>query len=97
MTDNVIIDSSVWIHCLRSRQGGPLVDTVNGLIRENKVAIVPTVRLELLSGARTPQEFRHLENTLRGLIYLDFTRRIWDVATRWAFETRRCRAPHPRG
>ena len=89
MTDEVIIDSSAWIHTLQSKQKTHIYHRVNELIINNKAVTVPIVIMELLGGTRTLQEFQRLKDRLGGLIFIDFSSEAWEVAAKWGFEIRR--------
>ena len=44
----VLIDTSVWILALRKSPATAVMDEVGHLLAENRVAIFPMIRLELL-------------------------------------------------
>lgn len=89
MTDEVLIDSSAWIYSLQSNRKTNIYQRVNELIIKNKAVIVPIIFMELLGGTRTPQEFLRLKDRLSGLIFIDFSGEVWEVASKWGFEIRR--------
>ncbi len=97
MTDEVIIDSSAWIHSLQSKQKTHIYHRVNELIIKNKAVTVPIVIMELLGGTKTLQEFQRLKDRLSGLIFIDFSGEAWEVAAKWAFEIRRIGITVPNG
>lgn len=85
----VLIDTSVWIWALR-REYHPLVkDKVEGLLAQNKVAIVPMVYLELLGGTKSEAEFRRLRSRLKALHQVPCGEREWEEAAQLAFRLRR--------
>jgi len=53
----VLIDTSVWILALRKSAPPEVKDEVGHLLAENMVAIVPMIRLELLGGTKSLDEF----------------------------------------
>ena len=97
MTDEVIIDSSVWIHSLKSSAESVIHQRIIELILDDKVVTLPIIRMELLGGTRSVREFDRLNARLSGLKYLNLSRKIWEVATKWAFEIRRAGFTVPNG
>lgn len=86
----VLIDTSVWILALR-KSPPPLIlikDEVARLLVENRVAIVPLIRLELLGGTKSPAEFKRLESRLSALHQLPADEASWEMAIHLAFKLR---------
>jgi predicted nucleic acid-binding protein len=63
----VLVDTSVWSLALRRHTAAaqPLVDELRTLVDEGRVAIIGSIRQELLSGLRTPAAFERLRDHLR--------------------------------
>lgn len=61
----------------------------------DQVATMGMVRLELLGGARTQEQWQRLRDLLSALHYLPVEEEHWEEAARWAFQLRRqgVRAP----
>ena len=89
MDDAVLIDSSVWIRIFRKSVSEQLAKEVDLLIDEQRVAIVPIINLEVLSGASTAEDFLNLKNSFQGLVWFQFNDEIWDISSEWAFELRK--------
>lgn len=89
MSNNlVIIDTSVWILALR-RSPLPLVrEEVGHLLAENRVAIVPMIRLELLGGTKSASEFNRLKSRLGALHQIPTDEAVWQTAAELAFKLR---------
>ena len=85
----VLVDTSVWILALRKSPVPAARHEVEGLLAANRVAIVPMVRLELLGGTRSPQEFTRLKSRLGALHQIPAEESTWDMAERLSFELRR--------
>lgn len=85
----VLVDTSVWILALRKSPVPAVRDEVEDLLAANRVAIVPMVRLELLGGTRSPQEFTRLKSRLGALHQIPAEESTWDMAERLSFELRR--------
>lgn len=88
MNDPVVIDSSVWIRIFRESVAEDLAKEVDLLLGEKRVAIVPIINLEVLSGASTTQDFFNLKQSFYGLKWFRFNDEIWDISAKWAFELR---------
>lgn len=88
MIEEVVIDSSVWIHTLRSKDKSSISARVNDLILEDKAVTLPMIRMEILGGTKSLKEFKRLNSRLSGLRNLDISENIWEIATQWAFELR---------
>jgi len=86
--DLVLIDTSVWIQALRKSAPPAMKDEVARLLAENRVAISPMIRLELLGGTRSAGEFDRLKGRLSALHELPADEANWDLATRLSFELR---------
>jgi len=87
--DLVLIDTSVWILALRKSPAPATRDEVADLLAENRVAISPMIRLELLGGTNSTGEFDRLKSRLSALHELPADEASWELATRLSFELRR--------
>jgi len=86
----VLIDTSVWIPVLRKSPPGVRVirDEVEHLLAENRVAIVPMIRLELLGGTKSADEFSRLKSRLDALHRIPVDEANWEAAAQLSFELR---------
>jgi predicted nucleic acid-binding protein len=87
-SDLVLIDTSVWILALRKPPAPAIKDEVARLLAENRVAISPMIRLELLGGTGSSSEFDRLKSRLSGLHEIPADDASWELATRVSFELR---------
>jgi len=87
-SDPVLIDTSVWILALRKSPPPAIKDEVGHLLAENRVAIAPMIRLELLGGTRSASEFDRLKSRLSALHEIPADEANWELATRLSFELR---------
>ena len=64
---NVLVDTSVWSLAVRraSQSANPYAEELAELIREGRVAIIGSIRQELLSGVRYAKQFATLRDHLR--------------------------------
>jgi hypothetical protein len=89
MSNNlVLIDTSVWILALRKSPPPAVKDEVAHLLAENRAAIVPLIRLELLGGTKSLNEFNRLKNRLSALHQISADEANWETAIQLAFKLR---------
>jgi predicted nucleic acid-binding protein len=65
---NVIVDTVIWSLALRRRssnQNQNLVTQLQELIQNDQVLILGAIRQEVLSGIKSPEQFKRLRDTLR--------------------------------
>ena len=84
----VLIDTSVWILALRKSPSPLVKDQVEHLLAENRVAIAPMIRLELLGGTKSLSEFNRLKSRLDALHQIPTNEANWELATQLAFKLR---------
>jgi len=89
LRDNlVLIDTSVWILALRKSPVAPVKDEIDHLLAENRVAIVPMIRLELLGGTKSANEFERLRSRLDALRQIPIDETNWEIAAELSFKLR---------
>jgi predicted nucleic acid-binding protein len=89
MSNNlVLIDTSVWILALRKSPSPLAKDEVEHLLAENRVAIAPMIRLELLGGTKSVNEFNRLKSRLDALHQIPANEANWELATQLSFKLR---------
>ena len=84
----VLVDTSVWILALRKSPLAPVRDEVDHLLAENRVAIVPMIRLELLGGTKSAGEFERLKSRLDALRQIPIDEANWEIAAELSFRLR---------
>ena len=84
----VLVDTSVWILALRKSPLAPVRDEVDHLLAENRVAIVPMIRLELLGGIKSANEFERLKGRLDALRQIPADEANWEIAAELSFKLR---------
>ena len=85
----VLIDTSVWIFALSKNFLPGIKERVDMLLKENRVAISPMIKLELLGGTKTKREFEKLKNRLDSLHEIEINDDLWQKAAEMAFSLRR--------
>lgn len=89
MSNNlVLVDTSVWILALRKSPSPVVKDEVEHLLAENRVAIVPVIRLELLGGTKSAGDFQRLKGRLNALHQIPVDEATWEMAAELAFKLR---------
>ena len=95
-TERFLVDTSVWLEVLPpGRRSGDLRQRVDELLAWDVVATTGMVRLELLGGARSQEEWSRLRELLSALHLLAVTEEDWDEAARLGFQLRREGAAAP--
>lgn len=85
----VLVDTSVWIFALRKDPLGPAKERVASLLEEGLVATVGMIKLELLGGTKSEEEFHRLKTRLNGLYEIKIDSDLWERAAQLAFQMRR--------
>ncbi|MEB3189446.1 MAG: PIN domain-containing protein [Snowella sp.] len=65
---NVIVDTVIWSLALRRRQSDlnqDIATQFQDLIHNDRVLIIGAIRQEVLSGIKSPEQFKRLRDTLR--------------------------------
>jgi len=85
-----LVDTSVWLEVLPPRRGAQaLRDRVDELLAADVVATMGMVRLELLGGARSEEEWHRLSDLLSALHPLPVGDQHWEEAALMGFRLRR--------
>lgn len=85
-----LLDTSVWLEVLPPGRGNPqLRERIDGLLAGDLVATTDMVRLELLGGARSQDEWGKLDEFLSALHLLPITDEHWQEAALMGFQLRR--------
>ncbi|MCK4932822.1 MAG: PIN domain-containing protein [Candidatus Aminicenantes bacterium] len=89
MNDRYLIDTSVWIFALRTKYVPKIKSYVERLLDKDKVVINPIIKLELLAGTKTRNEFARLKLRLDALQEIFIDQEIWEESQKIAFDLRR--------
>ena len=85
----IIIDSSVWLHALRKQFHPAVKARVDSILAESDVAINGIIKLEVLDGAKTEQEYKRIKSRLDALYVFESSEDLWDFSSNLAFTLRR--------
>ncbi|MGQ9571752.1 MAG: type II toxin-antitoxin system VapC family toxin [Dehalococcoidia bacterium] len=84
-----LVDSSAWLFVLRTNPVEPLRRRIDELLQQEAVATTGMIRLELLSGTKTRQDFDRLAFVTGMLHQLPADDSAWLRAAELAFALRR--------
>ena len=84
--DKVIIDTTAWIESFRSKANQRFRLLVKDLILQNRVLLPGIIKVELLRGAKTKNEFNRLDDMLKGLTYLPVPDTFWSELAEFSFK-----------
>ena len=85
----ILVDISAWIFALRRNPFLKLKSRIDHLLEIDNVFIVGMVRLELLGGTKTKEEFDRLKNRLDALYEISTDAKLWSSAGQLAFDLQR--------
>jgi len=89
MSDNlVLIDTSIWVPFLRKSPPPVVKNEVDRLLAEDRVAVFPMIRLELLGGAKSLSDFARLRSRLDALHQIPTDKTNWEIAAELSFKLR---------
>jgi len=73
----ILVDSSAWLEFFKPA-GKPLFkEVVAGLLKEMTVVIPGIIKVEILRGSRSHQEYEMLDSMLNGVRYLSVSEMFW--------------------
>ena len=83
-----LVDTSAWVHAMRSNGDPNVAGTVRALMRSNEAAWCDVVRLELWNGARGDLEIKTLQEMEQILPNLPILPEVWARAIMTARKAR---------
>ena len=89
MARGILLDSSVWICYLQAHGWEELKATLRRAFVAEQVYTCWVVKAEVLIGARDELGFAQLSETLRVLLEIPVTDRVWEAAARLGYSSRR--------
>ena len=85
----LLVDTSAWIEALRPAGNAPVRTRVAALLADGRVVTTQMVVMELLSGARSEEQYDELFEDLSAIPVLAVETSTWMQATRLGFDLRR--------
>lgn len=77
MASGVLVDASVWVHFFRSGQTKESLH-LDRLLEVRSVRTCAPIRAEVISGARTERERRHLKEWFGAVDLLELPENLWE-------------------
>ena len=87
--ERVLVDTSAWLFALRKDFLPEIKDRIDLLLIENLVLTTGIIRLELLAGTRTEEEYGRLKKRLSALESIETDDLLWETACDTGFKLRR--------
>jgi len=84
-----LVDTSAWLFALRKDFILEVKDRIDHLLKENVIITIGIVKLEILGGTKTQNEFQRLKTRLDALDMVETDTGLWEEAYRLSFELRR--------
>jgi len=84
-----LVDTSAWLFALRKDFMPEVKDRIDYLLKENAIITTGIVKLEILGGTKTQNEFERLKTRLDSLDMVETDTALWEEAYRLSFELRR--------
>ena len=85
----VLVDTSAWLHALRKESAPAVKSRVDELLKDNMVVTTAMIKLEILGGTKTDEEFKRLKNYLDALDDLEISGQQWEKTYELSFSLRR--------
>jgi len=84
-----LVDTSAWIFVLRRNPHPKLRNRIDRLLEIDEILSFGIIKLELLGGTKTFEEFHRLKNRLDALYEISTDRGLWESASQLAFDLKR--------
>ena len=82
----VIVDTSAWIKSFHPKGDIKLKGEVKQLITEGKILLPGIIKVEILRGTKSKEEYERLDELFDGLIYLPVEENFWSRLARFSFD-----------
>jgi hypothetical protein len=89
-----LVDSSIWVRVFRKRVPQQIAARLDDLLAERAVAVNGFIRLEVVSGANTEDEFTESAANLSALKQFEVSDSTWNRAARLGYDLRRKGLPN---
>lgn len=84
-----LVDTSAWLFALRKDFIPEVKDRIDYLLKEDAIITTGIIRLEILGGTKTENDFQRLKNRLDALDNIETDNTIWQNACELGFKLRR--------
>jgi predicted nucleic acid-binding protein len=84
-----LVDTSVWIFALKKNSNPRLKNRIDRLLEIDEILSFGMIKLELLGGTKTSEEFHRLKKRLDAIYEISADNKLWESASQLAFDLRR--------
>ena len=85
----ILVDTSAWIFALRKNPFAKLKSRIGHLLEMDEIITLGMIKLELLGGTKTKEEFDRLKTRLDALYEISTAAKLWSFAAQMAFDLQR--------
>ncbi len=85
----ILVDTSAWIFALRKNPFAKLKSRIGHLLEVDEIITMGMIKLELLGGTKTKEEFDRLKTRLDALYEISTAAKLWSFAAQLAFDLQR--------
>ena len=85
----ILVDTSAWIFALRKNPFAKLKSRISHLLEMDDIITLGMIKLELLGGTKTKEEFDRLKTRLDALYEISTAAKLWSFAAQMAFDLQR--------
>ena len=85
----ILVDTSAWIFALRKNPFAKLKSRIGHLLEMDEIITLGMIKLELLGGTKTKEEFDRLKTRLDALYEISTAAKLWSFAAQLAFDLQR--------
>jgi predicted nucleic acid-binding protein len=89
MNELALFDTSAWIRALRKDYDPAAKTLLEKVLDEDRLVILPIIKVELLAGTRSETDFRRLKSRLDAIPEIPLGRNAWEVIQELAYRLRR--------
>ena len=82
----VIVDTSAWIESFHPKGDVKLKEEVKRLITEGRILLPGIIKVEILRGTKSKEEYERLDGLLNGLTYLPVEENFWGRLAQFSFD-----------
>ena len=80
----VIVDTSAWVESFHPKGDIKLKEAVKRLITEGEILLPGIIKVEILRGTKSQEEYEKLDELLNGLTYLPVEENFWGRLARFS-------------
>jgi hypothetical protein len=89
MSELALFDTSAWIQALRKDYDPAAKSLLEKILDEDRLVILPVIKVELLAGTRSDADFRRLKSRLDAIPEIPLGQNAWEAIQELAYRLRR--------